>query len=172
MLALVLGLVALQRLIELGYARANTRRLLARGAVESGRGHYRLFFALHAGWLVALAVTVPPATMPRPELLVILAGLMAARLWVMASLGRFWTTRIVSLPGAPLVGRGPYRLLRHPNYLVVAGEMAVLPLAFDAVAVAVVFSVLNGALLAVRVAVEEAALAPRLSARGRIAGAG
>lgn len=160
-LYLVLGVVAAQRLLELGYARANSSRLLARGAVESGRAHYPLFIVLHGGWLVVLAVAVPPQTVPRPELLAILAALMAVRLWVMASLGRFWTTRILSLPGAPLVRSGPYRLLRHPNYLVVAGEIAVLPLAFDALAVAVAFSILNGALLAIRVAAEEAALSAR-----------
>jgi len=164
----VLTVVAIQRLLELAYARANTQRLLARGAVESGRGHYSLFVVLHSGWLAVLAVTVPPATLPRPELLGLLAALMATRLWVMASLGQFWTTRIISLPGAPLVRRGPYRLFRHPNYLVVAGEIAVLPLAFDALAVALAFSILNGALLAVRIAAEEAAL----SARGRIAATG
>lgn len=81
-------------------------------------------------------------------------------------MGPFWTTRILTLPGAPLVRRGPYRWVRHPNYWVVAGEIALLPLAFDQVAVAVVFSALNGALLAWRVAVEERVLAPRLSVRG------
>lgn len=167
-LYLVLALVVAERLLELAHARANTRRLLARGAVESGRTHYPLFIALHAGWLVTLAVTVPPSTLPRPELLAVLAALMAVRLWVMASLGPFWTTRIISLPSAPLVRRGPYRLLRHPNYLVVAGEIVVLPLAFDALAAALVFSALNGTLLAVRIAAEEAAL----SARGKIAAVG
>lgn len=164
----VLALVAVQRLLELGYARANTRRLLARGATETGRAHYPLFIILHAGWLAALAVLVPSATRPRPELLAALALLMAARLWVMASLGPFWTTRIISLPEAPLIRRGPYRLLRHPNYLVVAGEIAVLPLAFDALAIALLFSVLNGGLLALRIAREDAAL----SARGKIAATG
>lgn len=160
-LYIVLAVVALQRLLELCYARANTSRLLARGAVESGRAHYPLFVMLHGGWLMALAVAVPPATIPRPELLVTLAALMAVRVWVMASLGPFWTTRIISLPGAPLVRRGPYRLLRHPNYLVVAGEIAVLPLAFDALAVALAFSILNGALLAIRIVTEESALSTR-----------
>jgi methyltransferase len=164
----ILAVVALQRWLELCYAHANTRRLLARGAVESGRAHYPLFVVLHAGWLAVLATAVPPATVPRPELLVLLAALMIARLWVMASLGRWWTTRIISLPGAPLVRRGPYRLFRHPNYLVVAGEIAVLPLAFDALAIAVTFSILNGMLLAIRIASEEAAL----SARETIAAAG
>lgn len=169
----ILVLVALQRLAELAYARSNTRRLLARGAVESGARHYPLFVLLHAGWLAALALLVPPATAPRPELLWLFAGLMVAGLWVMTSLGPFWTTRIISLPGAPLVGRGPYRFLRHPNYLVVAGEIAVLPLAFDALGLAIAFSALNGALLAVRVRAEERAISVRIpSVRGRIAAVG
>jgi methyltransferase len=87
--------------------------------------------------------------------------LQAARLWVLASLGRFWTTRIVILPGAPLVRRGPYRYLRHPNYLVVAAEIAVLPLVFGAWGIALVFSLLNLVLLIQRIRVEDAALAPR-----------
>lgn len=164
----ILALVALQRLTELAYARANTRRLLARGAVEHGVAHYPLFVLLHGAWLVALAATVPPATSPRPELLAAFIVLMVARGWVMASLGPYWTTRIITLPGAPLVRRGPYRWLRHPNYVVVAGEIAVLPLAFDAFGLAVLFSVLNGALLAFRIRVEDRVL----SARGTIAASG
>lgn len=161
----ILAIVALQRLVELVYARSNTRRLLARGAVESGERHYPLLVLLHAGWLAALAMLVAPTTAPRPELLWLFAGLLVARLWVMTSLGPFWTTRIISLPGAPLVRHGPYRFLRHPNYLVVAGEIAVLPLAFDALALAIAFSALNGALLAVRVQAEDRAI----NVRGRTA---
>jgi len=166
MFALVLALVLAQRLVELAHARANTRRLRARGAIEAGTSHYKLFVILHAAWLISLAVLVPWEAEPRPLPLAAFGLLMVARIWVMASLGPFWTTRILTLPGAPLVRRGPYRWVRHPNYWVVAGEIALLPLAFDQVAVAVMFSALNGALLAWRVAVEEKALAPRISVRG------
>ena len=87
--------------------------------------------------------------------------LQPARLWVVLSLGRLWTTRVLSLPGAPLVRTGPYRWLRHPNYLIVTVEIAVLPLAFGAAAIAVAFSALNLALIARRIAIEDRALAPR-----------
>jgi methyltransferase len=94
-------------------------------------------------------------------LLLAFAVLQGLRLWVLMSLGRYWTTRVITLPDAPLVRRGPYRFLRHPNYLVVAAEIAVLPLAFGAWAVAAVFSALNAALLAWRISLEDHALAPR-----------
>ncbi len=158
---IVVLLVAVQRLGELVLARRNTRRLMARGAVEVGRGHYPLFVLLHGGWLVALFVATPadaPVSWPLLALFVVLQGL---RVWVVASLGPFWTTRIVTLPGAPLVRRGPYRWVRHPNYLVVIGEIAVLPLAFGQVGLAVVFSVLNLALLAWRIRLENGVLAER-----------
>jgi methyltransferase len=157
----VLGLVVLQRLAELILAQRNTRRLLAKGAVEVGRGHYPLIVALHAAWLAALALTVPadaPALWP---LLGVFFVLQAARIWVIASLGPYWATRIITLPGAPLIRRGPYRWLRHPNYLVVALEIAALPLAFGAVWIALVFSHLNAVLLWHRIRVEAEALAGR-----------
>jgi len=158
---IIVLLVAAQRLGELVLARRNTRRLMARGAVEIGRGHYPLFVLLHGGWLVALFLTTPadaPASWPLLALFVVFQVL---RVWVVASLGPFWTTRIVTLPGVPLVRRGPYRWVRHPNYLVVIGEIAVLPLAFGQVGLAVVFSALNLALLAWRIRLENGALAER-----------
>jgi methyltransferase len=161
--AVVVGLVAAQRLGELVYAARNTRALRRRGAIESGRGHYPLFVLLHAAWLAALLVVVPADASPSPPWLAAFVVLQLLRLWVVLSLGPWWTTRVISLPGAPLVRRGPYRWLRHPNYLVVAGEIAVLPLVFAAWRFALVFSLLNAMLLARRIAVEEWALAPRRS---------
>jgi methyltransferase len=155
--------VVLQRLAELAYARRNTRRLLAEGGVEVGAGHYPLIVGLHAAWLVSLFVLVPPDAPLNWWALAVYAVLQAARLWVVASLGRFWTTRIITLPAA-LVRRGPYRLCRHPNYVVVAAEIAVLPLAFGAWQLALVFSLLNAGMLAWRIRVEQAALAGRPSA--------
>jgi methyltransferase len=151
--------VALQRLAELAYARANTRRLLAAGGVESGAGHMPLIVAVHAGWLAALFVLVPPTAPISWPLLALFAVLQLARLWVIAALGPRWTVRVIAVPGAPLVRRGPYRLCRHPNYVIVAAEIAVLPLAFGAWAIALVFSALNAAVLTHRIRVEEAALA-------------
>lgn len=154
-------LVAAQRLAEVALARRNERRLLARGGIEVGASHYPLFFVLHGSWLAALWLLVPPDAPVIWPLLVLFALLQAARLWVIASLGQYWTTRILTVPGAPLVRRGPYRWIKHPNYLVVAAEIAVLPLAFGAWEIALLFSALNALLLWRRIRVEEAALAPR-----------
>lgn len=160
----VVGLVALERLAELWYARRNTRALLDAGGIEVGAGHYPIMVALHAAWLIAIVATVPPDATVSLPLLALFVILQACRAWVLASLGRYWTTRVITVPGAPLVRRGPYRFLRHPNYVVVAAEIAVLPLAFDAWGLAVLFSALNGALLVWRISVEEQALAPRREA--------
>ena len=154
---LILGLVTAQRLGELVLSARNTARLLAEGAREAAFEHYRYMVALHALWLAGLWWLAPG----RPVSLALLAAyilLQGLRLWVLASLGRRWTTRIIVLPQAPLVRRGPYRFLSHPNYVVVAGEIAVLPLMFGLVGYAVVFSVLNAILLYVRIRAENAAL--------------
>ncbi|MEA2756204.1 MAG: methyltransferase [Aliidongia sp.] len=163
---ITLALVAAQRLGELVYAARNTRRLLARGAVEIGRNHYPLFILLHGGWLVAMAMLIPASAAPSWPLLALFLLLQAGRLWVVATLGPYWTTRIITLPAAPLVARGPYRFVRHPNYLVVTGEIAVLPLAFGAWQIALVFSVLNALLLFWRIRIENGVLATRARGAG------
>ncbi|MFO1070466.1 MAG: isoprenylcysteine carboxylmethyltransferase family protein [Geminicoccaceae bacterium] len=140
-------LVALQRLSELAIARRNTARLLARGAVEHGAGHYPLIVLLHLAWLASLPLVVPADRWPDPWLLGAYLLLQPLRYWCIASLDGYWTTRVVVLPGSRPVARGPYRWLNHPNYLVVAAEIALLPLAFGAWAPALLFSVLNAALL-------------------------
>ncbi len=162
----ILGGIAALRLAELAYARRNTRRLLAEGASEAAPGHYPLMVGLHAAWLTALAVFVPAGRLPDFRLLGLFVVLLAGRLWVITSLGPYWTTRIVTLPGRPLIRRGPYRFLRHPNYAVVAGEIAVLPLAFGAWRLALGFSVANGLLLAWRIRSEDRALAARRDLAG------
>lgn len=158
---IVVLLVALQRLAELVYGRRNTRRLLADGGVEVGGGHYPLMIAIHLAWLAALFFSVPSETTVNWWLLGLYGLLQVGRLWVITSLGRFWTTRIVTLPRAPLVRHGPYRRFRHPNYAIVAAEIMVLPLAFGAWWIAVAFSVINGALLVWRIRIEDQALADR-----------
>lgn len=155
---LVLALVTAQRLGELWLAERNTRRLLAKGAREVGRGHYPFLVAVHAGWLVALWLLGPGPPIHVWPLVVYLA-LQALRAWTIASLGERWTTRIIVLPDAPLVRRGPYRWLDHPNYLIVVGEIAVLPLVFGLPVVAAFFSALNAIVLWVRIREENAALA-------------
>jgi methyltransferase len=157
--AIILAFVTLQRLAELVIARRNTSRLLARGAYEVAPGHYPLIVAVHAGWLAALWWLAPG----RPVNLALLAVfilLQLGRVWVLRTLGERWTTRIIILPGAPLVTGGPFRFLSHPNYTVVVLEIAVLPLAFGLWEVALVFSLLNAAVLAIRIRAEEQALAP------------
>ena len=157
-LTLVLVLVALQRLGELVWSRRNERSLREAGAIEVGAVHYPLLVLLHTGWLVAMLVLVPLETVPDPWLLSAYLGVQGLRLWTMASLGRFWTTRILTL-----ADRGPYRWIRHPNYLVVIAEVALLPLAFGAVGIALIFSAANLILLVIRIRAEDAALAPRRS---------
>ncbi|HEY0435159.1 MAG TPA: isoprenylcysteine carboxylmethyltransferase family protein [Phenylobacterium sp.] len=153
----ILALVTAQRLGELVIARRNTRRLLARGGVEHAPGHYPLIVVLHAAWLAGLWLLA----WDRPPNLGWLAayiGLQGLRAWVLLSLGARWTTRIVTVPGEDLVRRGPYRFVSHPNYLVVVGEIAVLPLVFGLPAYAAVFSLANAAVLWVRIRAENAAL--------------
>ena len=162
----ILGLVVLQRLAELVYAERNTAALKRRGAVEIGRAHYPLVVLLHAAWLVAIAALLPAEPRIDWPLIGVFAVLQGLRIWVLATLGSYWTTRVITLKDAPLVRSGPYRFVRHPNYLVVAAEIAVLPLAFGEVAVAVVFSMLNAAVLAWRIRVENRALAPRRDTSG------
>jgi len=157
----VLGLVVLQRLAELALAARNTRRLLARGGREAGAGHYPLMVLLHAGWLIGLGLSTPLDREPSWPLLGAYLLLQAARVWVIASLGPYWTTRIITVDDAPLVRSGPYRFVRHPNYWVVAAEIAVLPLAFGNWPVAVIFSVLNALMLRHRIRVEQDAIASR-----------
>jgi len=157
----IIGLVALQRLAELPYAERNTRALMARGAVEIGREHYPWLVILHTAWLIAifLAVPSPPTIYAIPLALYIV--LQVLRVWTLVSLGPYWTTRIITLPGVPLVKRGPYKFLRHPNYVIVIGEIAVLPLVFGEWMAAIVFSILNAIILFVRIREEERALDSR-----------
>jgi methyltransferase len=157
----ILTLVVAQRLGELALARINTRRLIARGGREVGRAHYPLFILLHASWLIAIAATTPLSAQPSWPLIGAFFALQLLRLWVIATLGPYWTTRIITIDETPLVRRGPFRFVRHPNYWIVSAEIAVLPLAFDAWEIALIWSILNALLLRHRIAVEDDALAPR-----------
>ncbi len=158
---LILGFILFQRLGELALAHYNTRRLLTQGGVEHGAEHYPFLVVLHGGWLAALVLRTP-LDAPVDEFgLALFVLLQVGRLWVLTTLGPYWTTRIITVPGAPLIRSGPYRYLKHPNYAVVAGEIAVVPLMLGDLAVAVVFSGLNALLLAVRIRAENAALANR-----------
>lgn len=161
--ALVLA-VAAERLAELAVALRNTRWARARGGTESGRGHYPAMVALHTGLLAGCLVEAGPAHRPFVPVVgwtmtAVVVAAQALRWWCIGTLGHRWNTRVVVVPGLPLVTGGPYRLLRHPNYVAVAAEGLALPLVHGAWVTAVVFTVLNGALMAVRVRCEDAALA-------------
>ncbi|MDA1098364.1 MAG: isoprenylcysteine carboxylmethyltransferase family protein [Proteobacteria bacterium] len=158
---IILALVVAQRLGELFHSRRNEARLRAMGGVEAGAGHYPFFFLVHGGWLAALAFWVARGPAINWWWLGLFALLQIARIWVLGSLGPYWCTRIITVPAAPLISSGPYRWLRHPNYLLVIGEIAVLPLAFSAYAIAITFSILNALLLVHRIRVENAALQDR-----------
>jgi methyltransferase len=154
---LILVLVTLQRLGELWLSNRNTRRLLAQGGHEVGAAHYPFIVAVHVLWLAALWWFAPGRPIDGFWLaMFVLVEL--ARIWVLASLGARWTTRIIVVPEAPLVRRGPYRFVAHPNYVVVVAEIAVLPLVWGLWQVALIFSALNAAVLYVRIRRENDAL--------------
>ena len=154
---IILALVTAQRLGELVLANRNTRRLLARGGTESGAGHYPLIVGLHLAWLAGLWFLAWDAAI-QPAWAFVYLGLQALRAWILLSLGRRWTTRIITVPGETLVRRGPYRFARHPNYLLVAAEIAVLPLVFGLVLYSVLFFLVNAAPMWVRIRAEDRAL--------------
>jgi methyltransferase len=165
----VLSFVTLQRLTELVIAQRNTSALLRRGAYEVAPEHYPLVVAVHGAWLVGLWWLA--STAPLNGWLLALFGLLQlGRVWVLATLGQRWTTRILILPGAPLVTTGPYRWLSHPNYAVVVGEIAILPLAFGLPVFAAVFTLLNAAVLVIRIRAESVAL--KSAPQGATYGAG
>ncbi|CAO3431642.1 isoprenylcysteine carboxyl methyltransferase family protein [Azospirillum endophyticum] len=166
---IVMLLVTAQRLSELFIDRRNRTALLAQGAREYGHGHYPWMVLLHVSWLAGLwgaaLWKAEPDTLPvrpvEPVWLALFLAMQALRLWVQATLGRRWTTRIVVLPGTPLVRNGPYRFADHPNYLAVAAEVAALPLAFGIPGYALAFFILNAAMLVVRIRAEDRALGRR-----------
>jgi methyltransferase len=157
----IVGLVALQRLSELVISNRNTKRLIAKGGREVGAGHYPVMVLVHVSWLVAIAALTPLDTQPNWWLIGVFVLLQLARVWVLATLGPYWTTRVITLDTAPLITGGPFRFVHHPNYWVVAAEIAVLPLAFGQWGIAIIWSVMNALLLRHRISIESAALAPR-----------
>ena len=160
----LVGLVAIERLVELVVSKRNAAWSLARGGRETGRGHYAVMVVLHTGLLVGMLVE---AWVRRPvvpwglaaSMLVLAIGSQALRWWCIATLGRRWNTRVIVVPDLPLVAGGPYRYLRHPNYVAVVVEGVALPLVHACWLTALVFTVANAFVLAVRLRVENDALA-------------
>ncbi len=160
----LLGALVLERLVELRVSRRNARALAARGGVEAGRGHFPVMAILHGSFLVAAAFEVIFMASPwHPRLAIVClflaAGAQALRWWVVATLGERWTVRVFVVPGEGPVSDGPYRFLRHPNYLAVIVELAAVPLIHGAWRTALFYSLANALLLAWRIRVEERALA-------------
>jgi methyltransferase len=153
----LLSAVTAERLGELWWARRNTTALLANGAREFSPRHYPAIVLLHAVWLASLWIFGWDQSL-NPVWLAVFLVLQVLRLWTLATLGPRWTTRIIVLPDAPLVTTGPYRILSHPNYLVVIGEIAVLPLCIGLPWLSFIFSIANAGLLSVRIRAENAAL--------------
>ncbi|MER2107497.1 MAG: isoprenylcysteine carboxylmethyltransferase family protein [Solibacillus sp.] len=150
--------VVMQRLIELLVAKRNEKQMRERGAYEVGAQHYPWMILLHTSFLCGLFIEVELGSTPNVALLAIFCCLQLARIWCIRSLGSFWNTKILILPGAQLVAKGPYAYVRHPNYVIVCLEILVLPLMFGAYVTAILFTLLNAAMLTVRILVEERAL--------------
>ncbi len=157
----VLIYIIVQRLTELIYANRNTKCLLAEGGEEFGADHYQYFIFLHSAWLGIILLMVDPLHAIHPAMLGLFIGTQLLRIWTLASIGRWWTTRIISAPHFDRVKRGPYRFLSHPNYTVVVLEIAIVPLMLGLPAVALIFSILNAILLRHRIGVENRVLKQR-----------
>lgn len=151
-------LAFLGRLLEFARSAHNTPKLRAEGGLEFGASHCPLFFLLHGAWFLAMFFFLPPHGPVNGWLLGAYAGLQLVRLWTITSLGRFYSTRVIVVPGASRVRRGPYRFCKHPIYALAVLELMVLPLAFGGWEIAAIFTILNLALLAHRIRVENAAL--------------
>ena len=160
-LYIIVFLVALQRMGEVWLANYNTKKLLGQGGIEVGSKHYPLFILLHGSWLAAILFTTQPDISPNIFLLLLFLILQLGRVWVIASLGKFWTTRIITMPSKPLIKKGAYRFIRHPNYIIVCAKIAVLPLVFGNWEVAVIWSFANAILLWWRIKFENGALRER-----------
>ncbi len=156
-------LVLAQRGLEELYSRRNTRALLAQGAVEAGRDYYPVVVAIHLAWIASIFFLIPRNAGIIWPLLALYLLLQVARYWVIATLGRYWTHRILTLENAPMVKTGPYRWIKHPNYAVALLESLLLPWVFGAFALGAIMAAANGAMLYYKIVLEDAALAARRS---------
>lgn len=159
---IVFTLICIQRLVELRIAKRNEQYMKQRGAIEFGQSHYPFIVALHILFLCSLLleylVKSPSLNVLWVLLLTLFFLLQISRIWVIKSLGHFWNSKIIVLPNANLVKKGPYKWISHPNYVIVALEILVIPLIFQAYFTAVIFTILNMVMMLVRIPAEEAAL--------------
>ncbi|MDC0074919.1 hypothetical protein OAK17_08710 [Alphaproteobacteria bacterium] len=151
-----------QRLLELIYSNINTKRLLKDGAIEYGKKHYPLFIVLHSTWIISIFIYAPQNKEANFLFLIIFFIMQIARVWVLVTLGKFWTTRIISPLDQPLIKKGPYKYFKHPNYLIVCVEIAALPLVYNLLIIAILFSIANLILVFWRINVENKALNKRI----------
>ena len=157
---LFISFVILLRLLELAVAKSNEKWLLQNGAVEYGKSHYPFIVALHVLFLLSVIVEyyLIPGHVFQPGLFVLFLVLVSLKIWVIATLGRYWNTKIYRIAHVTLVSKGPYKLIKHPNYVIVVAEIIVIPLVFHLYITAIVFTLLNAAMLYVRIGVENKAL--------------
>jgi len=162
MFTLIFIIIIIQRLVELFIAKRNETWMRSQGAYEVGARHYPFMVLMHIAFFISLLIEVTIVNRPLPAywlaLLILFITVQILRVWCLLSLGKFWNTKIIILPGADVVMRGPYRFIRHPNYLIVTIELLVLPLMFNAFITATIFSILNIWMLSVRIPTEEKAL--------------
>lgn len=160
---LLIGFVIVQRLTELAIARRNERLMIAKGAVEFGANHYPFMVLLHSAFILTVIFEVSyfHRELSRIWLLLFIGFIFtqAMRVWALRSLGPYWNTKILVLPGANVVKKGPYQFIKHPNYVIVTIEIILIPLLFNAYTTAILFTILNIIILAVRIPAEEKALA-------------
>lgn len=160
--SIMLAIVIIQRLVELFIAKRNEKWMRSQGAFEVGATHYPIMVAMHSTFFLSMLLEV--IVLDRsfsPLWFPLLVGFLLAqigRIWCLRSLGKFWNTKIIILPGADVVQKGPYRFIRHPNYVIVSIELLILPLIFNAYFTAILFSILNAWMLSVRIPAEEKAL--------------
>lgn len=159
---LFVGFIIVQRLVELAIAKRNERWILDKGGIEYGQGHYPAMVLIHAAFFVVYIYEV--VTLGKslsdywPALLILFLLTQGMRVWALTSLGKYWNTKIIILPGAVVVKKGPYKIIKHPNYLIVALELIIIPLMFNAFITLAVFMVLNVVILSIRIPAEEKAL--------------
>ncbi|GLB57922.1 isoprenylcysteine carboxyl methyltransferase family protein [Cytobacillus sp. NCCP-133] len=159
---LFIAIIIVQRAAELMVAKSNEKWMKSQGALEFGQGHYKWIVFIHTMFLISCILEVfilEKSLSPFwPFFLCLFVVAQAERIWAISSLGRFWNTKIIVLPGANVIRKGPYRFFKHPNYMIVAAEFLVIPLLFKAHLTAIVFTIVNSIILSIRIPAEEKAL--------------